>query len=305
MRYLPRVLDDELDLLISGLPAVSIEGAKGVGKTATAKRRAATTVSLDANGIRRTARAEPSAVLGGPKPVLLDEWQLVPPLWDAVRRAVDADRAPGQFILAGSALPAREARLHSGAGRITLLRMRPMTLPERGVSQPTVSLADLLAGHRPPVEGRSGLGLADYAEEITASGFPGIRSDTPKLRGRMIGSYIAQIVERDIPELGEDIRRPDELLAWLAAYAAATATTASATKILNSATPGQSDKPSKNTAAAYKALLERIWILDPLPAWIPDFNPLKQLAGHRRGPVGAPGPLNHRRHSRPGPGRRP
>jgi predicted AAA+ superfamily ATPase len=275
--YEARVVDDELNLLISGLPAVSIEGAKGVGKTATAQRPAASVVSLDRPGVRRVAGADPRALLGGERPVLLDEWQLVPSVWDYVRRAVDADRTAGQFILAGSALPPPEARLHSGAGRIVRLRMRPMTLPERGVAKTTVSLAALLEGGRGVIEGRSVLRLGDYAEEIVASGFPGIRHDSSALRGRMVGSYIEQITERDIPELGVDVRRPAELLAWLTAYAAATATTASATKILGSATPGQDQRPSKNTASAYRALLQRVWILDPLPAWIPQFNPLKQV----------------------------
>jgi predicted AAA+ superfamily ATPase len=156
--------------------------------------------------------------------------------------------------------------------------MRPMTLPERGACEPAVSLAALLGGGKPRVEGRSSLRIGDYAEEIVASGLPGVRSDPARLRGRMIGSYIEQIVEHDIPELGAQVRRPGELLAWLTAYAAATATTASYTVILDSATPGQDAKPSRNTAAAYRELLERIWILDPLPAWIPQFNPLKRLA---------------------------
>jgi predicted AAA+ superfamily ATPase len=272
------VLDGELDLLLSGLPAVSIEGAKGVGKTATAQRRAAQALRLDRAGDRRLAESDPEAALGGARPLLLDEWQLVPALWDSVRRAVDADREPGQFILTGSAMPPDEARLHSGAGRVVRLRMRPMTLPERGACEPAVSLAALLAGGRPPVEGRSSLRLGDYAEEIVASGLPGVRSDPARLRGRMIGSYVEQIVERDIPELGAQVRRPGELLAWLTAYAAATATTASYTVILDSATPGQDAKPTRNTAAVYRELLERTWTLDPLPAWIPQFNPLKRLA---------------------------
>ncbi|MDR2567257.1 MAG: hypothetical protein LBC97_14585 [Bifidobacteriaceae bacterium] len=153
-----------------------------------------------------------------------------------------------------------------------------MTLTERGVAISAVPLAALLAGGREVVEGRSELRLSDYVEEIVSSGFTGIRSDPYQLRGRAIGSYVEQIVERDIPELGEGIRRLGKLLAWLTAYAAASSTTASGARILASATPGQDDKPSKNTVAAYRALLERIWILDPLPAWIPQFNPLKRLA---------------------------
>ena len=221
--------------------------------------------------------ADPQVVLTQPTPLLIDEWQLVPEVWDVVRRAVDQDRTPGRFLLAGSALAPREARVHSGAGRIVRVMMRPMTLPERGTSTPTVSLEDLLSGTKPEVSGRCDLRLADYAEEVVASGLPGIRHDPAPLRPAMLESYIDEIVERDIPELGESIRRPQALRAWLAAYAAATATPTSYNRLLDAATPGHSDKPSRTTADAYRALLERIWVLDPLPAWSPVFNPLNQL----------------------------
>jgi predicted AAA+ superfamily ATPase len=276
--YHPRVVDQELDRLLKGLPAVAIEGAKAVGKTATAQRRAARVLTLDAPRTRLATEADPEAILTGQTPLLIDEWQLVPPVWDVVRRAVDHDRTPGRFLLAGSALPAPQVRIHSGAGRIVRLLMRPMTLPERGVGTPTVSLESLLSGTRPPVSGTSSLRLADYVVQIVESGFPGIRQDPPDLRPAMIGSYIDQIVERDIPELGAAVRRPNALRAWMAAYAAATATTASYTSILDSATAGVVDKPARATVDAYRKLLQRIWVLDPLPAWIPVFNPLKRLA---------------------------
>ena len=277
MSYQPRVIDSYLDELLSGLPAVSIEGAKGVGKTATAQRRAASVMALDTRGTRISVQAEPEVILTQPTPLLIDEWQLVPQVWDVVRRAVDRDRTAGRFLLAGSALPPSRARIHSGAGRIIRARMRPMTLTERGVCQPTVSLANLLSGNRTAVSGRCPLKLPDYAEEIVASGLPGVRQDPPKLRAAMIESYVDEIVERDVAELGVDVRRPQALRAWLTAYAAATATTTSYTGILNSATPGESDKPSRSAADAYRALLQRIWVLDPLEAWIPVFNPPKRL----------------------------
>ncbi len=278
MTYRARVIDSQLDLFLSGLPAISIEGAKGVGKTETAKRRAKSVVRLDLPKTRNVVRADPEFILSEPGPLLVDEWQLVPEVWDVIRRAVDDDREPGRYLLTGSALPPAAARVHSGAGRIVRLLMRPMILPERQATVPTVSLESLLTGGRPKVSGQCDLRLADYAEEITASGFPGIRRDPPSLRSATIESYLEQIVERDIPELGEDIRRPRTLRSWMAAYAAATATCTSYTQILNSATPGVDEKPVRGTVDAYRALLERIWILDPLPAWIPAFNPIKRLA---------------------------
>ncbi|MCL2317361.1 MAG: DUF4143 domain-containing protein [Actinomycetia bacterium] len=278
MDYVRRTVDAELDVLVVGLPAVSLAGAKGVGKTATAERRARSVLRLDSGGTRANAEADPAMILTQPPPLLIDEWHLVPPVWDVVRRAVDDDRTPGRFLLTGSALPPADARIHSGAGRIVKLVMRPMTLPERHVSQPTVSLAALLGGGAPPVGGACPLGLADYAREIVASGLPGVRQDPDSLRQRTLMAYVDELLERDIPELGTRVRRPAALRAWLTAYAAASATTTSYTRILDAATPGEADKPAATTATAYRALLERTWVLDPVPAWIPVFNPLKRLA---------------------------
>ena len=278
MEYQPRVVDAPLRELVEGLPAVSVEGAKGVGKTATAQRLAASVVELDQQGYQANVAADPQIVATFAAPVLIDEWQLVPAVWDVVRREVDRDRTAGRFILTGSAAPAKNARIHSGAGRIVRLTMRPMSLPERGVTSPTVSLGNLLGGDRPAVSGQTEFGLVEYTREILASGFPGIRQDPPRLRARQLDSYITNALDRDIPDLGINVRRPRALRSWLTAYAAATATTANYGVILNAATPGEAEKLSRPTANIYRELLERIWLLDPLPAWIPAFNPLKRLS---------------------------
>ena len=276
--YLPRLIDAELDGLLADLPAIALEGPKAVGKTATAERRAASVLALDRARTRAHVEADPEIILNEPTPLLIDEWNLVPAVWDVVRRAVDRDRSPGRFILAGSALPPEGARIHSGSGRIVRVMLRPMILPERGVEQPTVSLAGLLAGGRERIGGRTTVGLADYTREILLSGFPGIRQDPPRRIPLTLRSYIDELLDRDIPDLGVHIRRPQALRAWLTAYAAATATTASYTSILDAATPGESDKPAKSTVGAYRSLMERLWIVDPLPGWIPALNPLKRLS---------------------------
>lgn len=172
--YLPRVVDEELGELASSLPAVAIVGPKGVGKTATATRRATTVHELDDPAQRSVARADPARLLDSTPPILIDEWQYVPACWDLARRAVDAGAESGRFLLTGSASPAG-VETHSGAGRIVSLRMRPLALSERGVEQPSVSLRELLEGGRPSVEGRTNLRVEDYVEEILHSGFPGMR----------------------------------------------------------------------------------------------------------------------------------
>ena len=222
-------------------------------------------------------RSDPRVIASLPTPLLIDEWQLVPSTWDAVRREVDRDRTPGRFILTGSATPSKGARVHSGAGRIAKLVMRPMTLPERGVVRPTVSLLDLLAGSKPSLSGHRPMALSHYCDEILASGLPGIRLDPPALRTRQLDSYITNALEVDIPEIGTDVRHPNRLRSWLTAYAAATSTTANYTTILDAATPEDANKLSRSTTLVYREILQRIRLLDPLPAWVATLAPLKRL----------------------------
>ncbi|WP_432491335.1 ATP-binding protein [Kineococcus gypseus] len=270
-------MDRELDELLPGLAAVALEGAKGVGKTRTALQRARTVVRLDDPAERDVAAADPRRLLAGPAPVLLDEWQHLPLTWDAVRRAVDDGAEPGSFLLAGSAVP-RDAGVHSGAGRIVRLRMRPMTLTERGVAASAVSLAELLSGSRPAVDGTTEVGVEDYAEEICASGLPAIRPLSPRLRRAQLDGYVDSIVDRDFPDLGRAVRNPVPLRRWMAAYAAAESTVTAYDRLRDAATPGDADKPAKTTTTAYRDILERLWFLDPVPAWTPSHNHLARLA---------------------------
>jgi len=278
--YKSRVIDLELDELVGALPALALEGPKGVGKTATAERRATTTVRLDEPSQQEVARAEPKRVLEGAGPVLLDEWQRAPAVWDAVRRAVDDGRPPGPFLLAGSAAPDgenEEEERHSGAGRIDVLRMRPMTLPERFDSQTTVSLSALLGGESMDIGGDSDVDLRQYTEEVVASGFPGIRSLSGRARRTRLDGYISRVIDKDFrDELGETVRRRDSLRRWMTAYAAATGTTTSLEKIRDAATHNQST-PAKTTSLAYRDALMRLFILDPVDGWIPTGSHLKRL----------------------------
>jgi predicted AAA+ superfamily ATPase len=277
VEYRPRIVDRELDELFAGLPAISIEGAKAVGKTATAFRRAANVYRLDDAAERSLIEADPERLVEGEKPTLIDEWQRMPESFDRVRRAVDGGAGPGSFLLTGSATPT-DLPTHSGAGRIVRVRMRPMTLAERGVATPTVSLAGLLEGVRENLKGGADVRLETYVEEILRSGFPGIRELSPRLIRAQLDGYIDNIVEREFEDLGRKVRRPAALRRWMAAYAAATATTASFERIRDAASGDEAEKPSRVTVLAYRDILERLWLLDPLPAWLPTRNQLRQLA---------------------------
>lgn len=276
MEYLSRIVDGQLDEMVDGLPAVSIDGAKGVGKTATARRRATSEIQLDDPDEVDLLAADPDRLERLAAPLLLDEWQRYPRVWDLVRRSVDADAAPGRFLLTGSASPA-DAPTHSGAGRIVQLRMRPMSLAERQLAEPTVSLAGLLSGDQPTVSGESPIDVAAYTQEIVRSGFPGIRTLHGTNRHDVLDGYLARIVEHDFPEQGHSVRRPATLRAWLRAYAAATSSTASYNVILDAATAGDSDKPAKTTEIAYRDVLSRLWLLDPVPGWLPTRNHFARL----------------------------
>ncbi len=174
-RYLHRVLDDELDEKSAEFAAISIEGPKGVGKTETAQRRAKTDYRLDGPAGQVVA-ANPQVVLTGEPPILIDEWQRVPATWDVIRRAVDDGAPPSSYLLAGSA---SEHGAHTGAGRILTLRMRPLSLSERDIYTPTVSLRHDERSQRP-----------SNPSHATPRDFAGLRYLRDKLNSRFKGGVV-------------------------------------------------------------------------------------------------------------------
>ncbi|MEA5031604.1 MAG: AAA family ATPase [Sphaerochaeta sp.] len=148
--YLPRLIDDKVSLYLSAFGAISIEGPKWCGKTRTSLHHCTSSFYVGAPtgnfSNRKLAMMDPSLILEGETPRLIDEWQEVPAIWDAVRYAVDHRSEKGQFVLTGSSTPNRKGILHSGAGRIAKLRMRPMSLYEAGASSGFVSLGGLFDG---------------------------------------------------------------------------------------------------------------------------------------------------------------
>ena len=275
--YIPRIVELELDELLVGLPAISIEGPRAVGKTETALRRAGTIHRLDDDLQMEILRAEPERLVAGEPPVLIDEWQRMPYSWDLVRRDVDRDPAAGRFLLTGSAAPA-QAPTHTGAGRIVTVRMRPLSLAERSLTEATVPLDGLLSGRRPRLQGASRVRLVDYADEIVRSGFPAMRTLSPRLLRAQLDGYLDRIVEHDFNDLGRNVRDRRSLQRWLTAFAAATSTSASYDTIRDAATPGEPDKPARSTTTAYRRVLEQLWMIDEVPAWLPTSNRLRRLA---------------------------
>lgn len=275
--YLPRTIDTELDDLLPVLSAIAIDGAKGVGKTDTCSRRG-TLFSLDQAAQRARAAADPRFTSTSGT-IVIDEWQYLPEVWNAVRHAVDDGAAPGRYLMTGSATPAPGMSTHTGAARIASLRMRPMGLHERGLCKPTVSLRELLRGTHPTIEGASPLNLSDYLAEIVATGFPGIRpyAASPRAHTRLVEGYVSRIFDREMPEAGMHVRRPESLRRWLRAYAAACGTATRYSQIAQGAAAGEADPPSRVTVTTYREHLSRLWLLDPMDGWSPSRNPFTRL----------------------------
>ncbi|MBD2763914.1 ATP-binding protein [Kocuria sp. cx-455] len=277
MDYLCRSIDQELDELLPQASAIALDGPKGVGKSGTAVRRADKSWFLDDPAQLALLEADPTFTAAPNGTLLIDEWQRLPRVWDSVRRQVDNGAGPGRFLLTGSASPNRGVDTHSGAGRILSLRMRPMGIHERGRVNSTVSFRDLLNGELDRVEGETSWRASDYFTAIVESGFPGIMRQTPRVRRAQLDSYIQRIIDRDLPEQGHVVRRPETLRRWLAAYAAAASTTTAYSKILDASTAGDGSQPAKTTTLTYRDLLKQLWILDPVPGWTHSRNPLTRV----------------------------
>jgi uncharacterized protein len=284
--YTPRIVDTVLSRLLSGVGAVSLEGAKAIGKTATATRLSERTVRLDVPAVSAVVAADPDEAVRPPYPVFFDEWQHVPAIWDAVRRSVDTDPTPGRVLLAGSGGWPRAARpTHSGAGRIVTIRMRPMVISERldadgllASERSVISVAALLGqGDRPHLHGESPWSLKDYARQIVASGFPGIRSLAPELRNALLESYVNHLLTRDVRESTGAAANPAIAERWIRACAAATGTSTSLEKLRDLATAGDGPPVARTTALRYRDALERLFVYDPVPAWKPGGTALSRL----------------------------
>jgi uncharacterized protein len=268
LTYQDRVVDGELVARLQATGAVVIEGAKACGKTATARQVAASEVLLDVDARARAAIAvDPALVLDGQTPRLIDEWQLEPTIWNHVRRTIDDRQTPGQFILTGSAVPADDVTRHTGAGRITRLRMRPMSLFETGHTNGAVSFAELLDGV-PPRSAETGLRIPDMARLVAVGGWPGsLRLGVdPALRA--VRDYLDEIRRVDIRRVDGSRRDPVRVGRLLRALARHTATYTAVTVL--AADTGGADGPADSDAIrGYLNALERLMIVEDMPAWAP------------------------------------
>lgn len=268
MAYLPRIVDAELADLLAASGAVLVEGTKATGKTATAMQTASSHVLLDVDvNARRMMGVDPAAILEGATPRLIDEWQLEPAIWNLVRRAVDQRSGRGQFILTGSAIPADDITRHTGAGRFTRLRMRPMSLYESGDSSGAISLGGLLQGEaqRAPLAEVSIDGLAEW---VATGGWPANIGNSTRHAMRANRGYLEDIQRTDISIVSGKTRDPVRVGRLLRSLAHNVATPATLSKL--AADVGGDDRPLKaETVAEYMDALERLMVVEHQLAWAP------------------------------------
>ncbi|RAX20760.1 ATP-binding protein [Actinomyces sp. Z5] len=267
--YRHRVVDPLISEILGYSGGLLIEGVRACGKTMTGRQHAASEVALDSGlpQIRAALDLDPALLLEGKTPRLIDEWQLAPDLWNAVRREVDARQHPGQFILTGSSVPAEDATRHSGAHRISRVRLRPMTLFERGLGAGSVSLTALFDGEEPPPALDSGTSVREALDALVHGGWPGDVDATTAQAQRYLRDYVEDVVSIDMGRLdGEPRRDPIRLRALLRSLARHIATEASFTTIAKDVT---TQALSAETAASYINALRRLFIVDEQPAWAP------------------------------------
>ncbi len=273
--YLPRIADVELEQRLGYIGAVLIDGPKACGKTATASRHAQTVIRLDEDQTARTwVRLAPERLFDGPTPILFDEWQVEPTIWNKVRRQVDDRDGKGLFILTGSATPTDDATRHSGAGRFSVMKMRPMSLFESGHSTGEMSLASLLRGER-----QTGLGthlsFDELLNRIVIGGWPELIGADESSARRWLRDYLSNIVEVDIQKLGSR-RDPANLRRLLESLGRSVGQAVKGIELARDV--GGEDGPiAKETLTAYLTALDRLHLLDNSPAWLPHMRSRARL----------------------------
>ena len=262
---MPRLIDGELDRYLANFGAVCIEGPKWCGKSWTAAYHAGSEILISdpANHFQNRALASlsPALVLDGKAPRLIDEWQEVPALWDAVRSAVDQRNKKGQFILTGSATPQRKGIMHSGAGRIGKLRMRPMSLFESGDSSGLVSLTEICENHAPAVL-TGEVELEKLVFLTLRGGWPGNLDVKPADALLLPMSYIDAILDDDIQRIDGVKRNNNKLRLLLRSLARNESTTATMRVLKNDIKEIDNEDIDPETVSVYLDLFDRLFLTD-------------------------------------------
>ena len=275
MAYLPRVYDSILTRRLESKDAVLIEGAKWCGKTTTAQQQARSVLYMQRPETReqniRLASLQPSLLLAGDTPRLIDEWQLAPTLWDAVRFEADKRQQFGQFILTGSATPVESGqRAHTGTGRIARMHMRPMSLFESGESTGQVSLGSLLAGEELVISACTD-SLEEMAFLTSRGGWPRAVGVSQKAALQQAYDYLDAVAESDITEASGVRRSPELARSIMRSYARYIASQGKVTQMIADLECADAG-PSSETVRSYLEDLRRLFVIEELPSWNPNLR---------------------------------
>lgn len=263
--YKHRVVDEEIETYLQAMGALCIEGPKWCGKTWTSRYHANSEFLVgDPEGNfanRNLAELSVSAILPGDTPRLIDEWQEVPSIWDAIRYEVDKRGEKGQFIITGSSTPQRKGILHSGAGRIARLRMRPMTLFESGKSSGSVSLRELCDGYIGTVL-TGEVSLTGIIDSIIRGGWPESQDLPIDIAAKIPGQYINAVIEDDVYRIDGVQRNKRKLHLLLRSLARNESTTASNSTLVKDIKDTDSENIDRDTVKSYLDLFDRMFLLD-------------------------------------------
>ncbi|MCB1273311.1 MAG: ATP-binding protein [Leucobacter sp.] len=273
--YRPRIVEQELRMRMRAIGAILVDGPKAVGKTSTATQHGVSMWGMDVDAAARAAlAAHPVQLFEARTPIVFDEWQETPELWNHVRRAVDDHEGKGLYILTGSSRPRDDVRMHSGAGRIGRIRMRPMSLYESGHSTGQVSLNALLNGEDP--EGRAEeLTVPDLVERVVIGGWPDLLGAAERQAQTWLSDYCRTIAEVDVPGLGPR-RNPANIQRLLASMGRAVSTPLNQ-RALAADVGGSRGPIAYETLTNYLDALERLMLIEPLPAWRPHMRSRTRL----------------------------
>ena len=274
--YRKRIADDILIRKLEGKGAVLIEGPKWCGKTTTAEQLAASILYMDdpEKKEQNIAMSElnPKRLLKGAVPRLIDEWQLAPKLWDAIRFEVDHRRELGQFILTGSAVPADTKEItHSGTGHFTWLTMRPMSLYESGDSTGEVSFKDLFSGAL-EVDGESHLSIDRLAFLVCRGGWPQAVNMRDEIALDQAMDYYDAVVHSDINRADNVQKNPEKVKRLMRSYARNQGGQVPNTVLAQDIAANDETPISEETVASYVSALRKIFVVEDMPAWNPNLR---------------------------------
>ena len=285
--YLERVIDKELEIRLQAFGATLIVGPKWCGKTTTGARMAKSIIKMQDPDMREgylsTAAVKPSLLLKGDNPRLIDEWQDAPVIWDAVRTEVDERKKEGLFILTGSNTVDDKKIYHTGTGRISRLKMYPMSLFESLESNGKISLKDIFLDKKIDIDGMvSTTNIEDIIFAACRGGWPSSlykKSDVAKLL--IAKEYLNNICESDISDLDGVTRNPNWAKVILRSYARNVSTLAKKSIIYKDVT-GDNSNMSMNTMETYINSFERLFVLEDIPAWSPSIRSATAIRSGRK-----------------------